>query len=112
MGQDGADSAPPGSLAQLAGPLHRVRDAVDARSQCLQNRAVLAAAGAPALEQIDLQEADRIDVRIPQANRTTQRARRFESAIQSDALQALAWQEAPETGRLEYAAAFGAELAA
>ena len=41
-----------------------------------------------------------------------QRARRFESTIQSDALQALAWQEAPETGRLEYPAAFGAELAA
>lgn len=41
-----------------------------------------------------------------------ERARRFESTYQGETLQALAWHEAPETGRLDYAAAFGAELAA
>ena len=36
-----------------------------------------------------------------------QRAARFESDYQGDALQALAWGEAPVTGRLVYAPAFG-----
>ena len=36
------------------------------------------------------------------------RAAGFESAWQGDALQALAWGEAPQTGRLAYAAAFDA----
>ena len=40
-----------------------------------------------------------------------QRAARFESDYQCDALQALAWGEAPESGRLVYASAFS-ELAA
>jgi putative acetyltransferase len=40
------------------------------------------------------------------------RAARFESNYQSDALQALAWGEAPQTGRLDYAAPFGSALAA
>ncbi|WP_163265996.1 GNAT family N-acetyltransferase [Chelativorans alearense] len=37
---------------------------------------------------------------------THQRAVGFESAYQGDALQALAWGEAPHAGRLDYAAAF------
>ena len=41
-----------------------------------------------------------------------QRAMKFESDYQCEALQAVAWQEAPETGRLVYASAFGSELAA
>ncbi|WP_457941039.1 GNAT family N-acetyltransferase [Mesorhizobium sp. 10J20-29] len=41
-----------------------------------------------------------------------QRASGFESDYQCDALQALAWGEAPEAGKLVYATAFGAELAA
>ena len=41
-----------------------------------------------------------------------ERASGFESDYQCDALQALAWGDAPETGRLVYSAAFGAELAA
>jgi putative acetyltransferase len=41
-----------------------------------------------------------------------QRAAGFESDYQCDALQALAWGEAPEAGKLVYATAFGAELAA
>lgn len=40
------------------------------------------------------------------------RAERFESEYQGEALQALAWGEAPETGRLVYASAFGPALAA
>jgi putative acetyltransferase len=40
------------------------------------------------------------------------RAEKFESVYQGEALQALAWDEAPETGRLVYAAAFGTALAA
>jgi putative acetyltransferase len=40
------------------------------------------------------------------------RAAKFESEYQSEALQALAWGEAPETGRLVYASAFGSALAA
>lgn len=40
------------------------------------------------------------------------RAAGFESEYQGEALQALAWDEAPETGRLVYASAFGSELAA
>lgn len=39
---------------------------------------------------------------------THARAAGFESAWQGDALQALAWGEAPETGRLAYATAFDA----
>ena len=38
----------------------------------------------------------------------TQRAAKFESDYQGEALQALAWGEAPETGRLVYASAFAA----
>jgi putative acetyltransferase len=41
-----------------------------------------------------------------------ERAAGFESVYQCDALQALAWGEAPETGRLVYPSAFTAELAA
>jgi len=41
-----------------------------------------------------------------------ERARTFESQYQGEALQALAWGEAPEGGRLVYAAAFGTALAA
>jgi putative acetyltransferase len=40
------------------------------------------------------------------------RAAGFESEYQGEALQALAWGEAPETGRLVYASAFGTALAA
>lgn len=43
---------------------------------------------------------------------TRARAAGFESAYQCDALQALAWGRAPETGRLVYPSAFTAELAA
>lgn len=39
---------------------------------------------------------------------THARAAGFDSAYQCDALQALAWKEAPESGRLEYPAAFAA----
>ncbi|AMS44361.1 N-acetyltransferase [Aminobacter sp. NyZ550] len=41
-----------------------------------------------------------------------ERAAGFESDYQCDALQALAWGEAPETGKLVYASAFGTALAA
>ena len=41
-----------------------------------------------------------------------ERAAKFESDYQCDALQAQAWEEAPETGRLVYAPAFGSALAA
>lgn len=41
-----------------------------------------------------------------------ERARQFDSEYQGEALQALAWGEAPESGRLVYAAAFGTALAA
>ncbi|MBB6469727.1 putative acetyltransferase [Aminobacter lissarensis] len=41
-----------------------------------------------------------------------ERAAKFESDYQCDALQALAWGDAPETGRLVYASAFGTALAA
>ena len=41
-----------------------------------------------------------------------ERAAGFDSAYQGEALQALAWHDAPASGRLDYAAAFGAELAA
>lgn len=41
-----------------------------------------------------------------------ERARKFDSEYQGEALQALAWGEAPESGRLVYAAAFGTALAA
>ncbi len=41
-----------------------------------------------------------------------ERAAGFDSAYQGEALQALAWGEAPQTGRLVYAAAFDSELAA
>ena len=41
-----------------------------------------------------------------------QRAEKFESEYQGEALQALAWADAPESGRLVYAAAFGNSLAA
>ena len=34
------------------------------------------------------------------------------ASIQCEALQALAWGEAPETGKLVYASAFGSALAA
>ncbi|RWF10402.1 MAG: N-acetyltransferase, partial [Mesorhizobium sp.] len=40
------------------------------------------------------------------------RAEKFESEYQGEALQALAWGEAPETGRLVYASAFSSALAA
>jgi putative acetyltransferase len=40
------------------------------------------------------------------------RAAGFESEYQGEALQALAWGEAPQSGRLVYAAAFGTALAA
>ncbi len=40
------------------------------------------------------------------------RAAGFESDYQGDALQALAWGDAPETGKLVYASAFGTALAA
>jgi len=40
------------------------------------------------------------------------RAAKFESAYQGEALQALAWGDAPESGQLVYAAAFGTALAA
>lgn len=40
------------------------------------------------------------------------RAQKFDSDYQCDALQALAWGNAPETGRLVYASAFGTALAA
>lgn len=40
------------------------------------------------------------------------RAAGFESDYQCEALQAQAWDEAPETGRLVYASAFGSALAA
>lgn len=40
------------------------------------------------------------------------RAGKFESDLQGEALQALAWGDAPETGRLVYASAFGTALAA
>jgi putative acetyltransferase len=43
---------------------------------------------------------------------THQRAAGFDSGYQGEALQALAWGEAPETGRLDYASAFNAALAA
>jgi putative acetyltransferase len=43
---------------------------------------------------------------------THDRAAGFDSDYQSDALQAQAWGEAPETGRLVYAPAFGTALAA
>ncbi|MCV3239875.1 GNAT family N-acetyltransferase [Mesorhizobium sp. ZC-5] len=43
---------------------------------------------------------------------THQRAGKFQSDYQGEALQALAWGEAPETGRLDYAPAFGSALAA
>src|SRR4249919_3366662 len=55
-----------------------MRDAVDARGQRLEHRIVLPAAGAPALEHVDLQKADRIDVWIAQPNRTPQDPRSFE----------------------------------
>ena len=41
-----------------------------------------------------------------------QRADRFESDYQCEALQAVTWGDAPETGRLVYASAFSSELAA
>lgn len=41
-----------------------------------------------------------------------ERAAGFESDYQCDALQALVWGEAPETGKLVYASAFGTALAA
>jgi putative acetyltransferase len=41
-----------------------------------------------------------------------ERAAGFESEYQCDALQALAWGEAPEAGRLVYPSAFSSELAA
>ncbi|QOF73442.1 N-acetyltransferase [Aminobacter sp. SR38] len=41
-----------------------------------------------------------------------ERAAGFESDYQCDALQALAWGDAPETGKLVYASAFGTALAA
>ena len=40
------------------------------------------------------------------------RAARFDSDYQGEALQALTWGDAPETGRLVYAPAFGSALAA
>ena len=40
------------------------------------------------------------------------RAQKFESDYQCDALQAVAWGEAPESGKLVYAPAFSSELAA
>ena len=40
------------------------------------------------------------------------RAAKFESNYQCEALQALAWDDAPESGRLVYASAFSTELAA
>lgn len=43
---------------------------------------------------------------------THDRAAKFESDYQCDALQALAWGDAPETGKLVYASAFGTALAA
>ena len=43
---------------------------------------------------------------------THERAQKFESDYQCDALQALAWDEAPESGKLVYAPAFSSELAA
>ncbi len=43
---------------------------------------------------------------------THDRASGFESDYQCDALQAIAWNEAPKAGRLVYASAFGAEMAA
>ncbi|PWK68423.1 N-acetyltransferase [Aminobacter sp. AP02] len=43
---------------------------------------------------------------------THERAAKFESDYQGEALQALAWGDAPETGRLVYASAFGTALAA
>ena len=43
---------------------------------------------------------------------THERARRFDSDYQCEALQAVAWGEAPESGKLVYAPAFNSELAA
>jgi putative acetyltransferase len=43
---------------------------------------------------------------------THERACKFASDYQCDALQAVAWGEAPKSGRLVYAPAFGTELAA
>jgi putative acetyltransferase len=43
---------------------------------------------------------------------THERAAGFESAYQGAALQALAWGDAPEAGRLDYASAFSSALAA
>jgi putative acetyltransferase len=41
-----------------------------------------------------------------------ERARKFESDYQGEAMQAVAWHEAPDSGRLAYAVAFSSELAA
>ena len=41
-----------------------------------------------------------------------ERAQKFESDYQCEALQAVAWGEAPESGKLVYASAFSSELAA
>src|SRR4029078_8397717 len=46
----------------------RVRDAVDARGERVEHRVFCPASGSPALEHVDLQEADRIDVRVAQPN--------------------------------------------
>lgn len=43
---------------------------------------------------------------------SNERAAKFESDYQCEALQALAWGDAPETGKLVYASAFGTALAA
>ena len=43
---------------------------------------------------------------------THERARRFDSDYQCEALQAVAWGAAPESGKLVYAPAFSSELAA
>ena len=63
----------PGSAREINKEwLHAGRDAVDRRDQRAEQRVVGAAGGAPARQQVDLQQTDRVDVGIAQADRLAQ----------------------------------------
>ena len=86
-----ADTAPAGGHAAqldrsrvpaLAGILNAQRDALDGGLQGLEQGVVLASAIAPAVQQVDLQQVQRVDIRIAQANVALQHLLVIEQAIE------------------------------
>ena len=59
-------------FASLAGVLQRLRDSSDAGEQRFEQMLIGAVGFTPALQQIDLQQTDRVGIRVAQPYRTLQ----------------------------------------